>query len=384
MVRSLIVSPDDWKKAKIIQATMLAGTANFKINKRTADAEFSFLSIKSEKDQKQKLFAMANQGQILGRGAFGKVKLGMTEEGEFVAIKIQNVVRKASEPIQTNPDDNKEIQIEKKLSRYHGYLARRSDRRKIAGNKINDDEVVEKKYQVIDYLGVSLEQILYGKKVKDSANQDVIEISPTPLTVEQKKQIILGTLKAVSELHKQGIIHCDLHAGNILVSLEKKPIAVHIIDFGLAKQLDPGQSEIKVSSKEKINSNIMAPEVGRLQYDKVKNTKIVVHNHHPFFSEKTDVYALSLLFKNGLGLAGPVVERMNKGDYDKRPSAHDAYNRLKNKFDGTTKPVSFEPVADTDKPPSGYSYNEAQEDTVLDDLNESENIDVNINKNAPS
>lgn len=49
------------------------------------------------------------------------------------------------------------------------------------------------------------------------------------------------------ELHKRGIIHCDLHPGNIILDSENKPI---LIDFGSAKLLQPNTYTVTTTANE--------------------------------------------------------------------------------------------------------------------------------------
>ena len=64
-------------------------------------------------------------------------------------------------------------------------------------------------------------------------------------TVNNKRQIRESILKAVRFMHAHGISHGDLHAGNILVELDRegKMKKLWVIDFGRYVNIQPGKTE---------------------------------------------------------------------------------------------------------------------------------------------
>jgi len=64
-------------------------------------------------------------------------------------------------------------------------------------------------------------------------------------TANNKRQIKESILKAINFMHAQGISHGDLHAGNILVELnrEGKMKKIWVIDFGRYVNIKPGKTE---------------------------------------------------------------------------------------------------------------------------------------------
>lgn len=64
------------------------------------------------------------------------------------------------------------------------------------------------------------------------------------LTLEERLTLFLGVCEAVSYAHRNGIVHCDLKPGNILVTSRGIP---KLLDFGIAKILDVGQAGVSCS-----------------------------------------------------------------------------------------------------------------------------------------
>lgn len=77
---------------------------------------------------------------------------------------------------------------------------------------------------------------------------------PDALLVEISRQLLL----ALQYLHDNGVVHSDLHAGNVLISqLDHAPI-IKLTDFGVAHQLDPSQRWFR---PQVANPKILTPEL---------------------------------------------------------------------------------------------------------------------------
>lgn len=92
------VSPQEWEEAKKMQLMLGKDNINFKLRKKDFNFNHSFLSIMSEKENRRKLFCLANNSQYLGMGKFGKVKLAVDEDGNYVAVKITGKIKNNKQP----------------------------------------------------------------------------------------------------------------------------------------------------------------------------------------------------------------------------------------------------------------------------------------------
>ncbi len=62
----------------------------------------------------------------------------------------------------------------------------------------------------------------------------------TPLPPKEAAELVEQLARAMDFAHAQGIVHCDLKPGNVLLAADGTP---KISDFGLARQLGPGASQ---------------------------------------------------------------------------------------------------------------------------------------------
>ncbi|EFC41583.1 protein kinase [Naegleria gruberi] len=177
------------------------------------------------------------KGNMIGAGANGKVYLGINSEtGQMMAIKEIEIKGK------TNREEVKKIMEEVELmSQFdHPHIVRYLGSF-VANNHLNI---------FLDYIpGGSMETLL-------------LEFSlPENLIRKYSKQILEG----LSYLHENGIVHCDIKSGNILVDERSN---VYLTDFGCSKKLS--SLALGDETTQTINSNIIrgtpnyiAPEVIR-------------------------------------------------------------------------------------------------------------------------
>jgi serine/threonine-protein kinase len=94
----------------------------------------------------------------------------------------------------------------------------------------------------------------------DTSLRALLEMGPVspPLMVEVSRQLLM----TLSYLHDNGLVHSDLHAGNVLLSqVDRWPI-VKLTDFGVAHQLD-GAHWFR---PQVANPKILTPELVTLGY----------------------------------------------------------------------------------------------------------------------
>lgn len=113
-------------------------------------------------------------------------------------------------------------------------------------------------------------------------------------TTRERLKLFLPVCQAVQHAHQKGIVHRDLKPSNILVAEQDGQPTVKVIDFGVAKALDPNQSStsLKTKSTQLIGTPAyMSPEqaeTGRRDID-----------------TRTDIYSLGVLLYELLAGATP-------------------------------------------------------------------------------
>jgi len=178
------------------------------------------------------------KGNMIGAGANGKVYLGINSEtGQMMAVKEIEIKGK------TSREEVKKIMEEVELmSQFdHPHIVR------YLGSFVKNNHL----NIFLDYIpGGSMETLL-------------LEFSlPENLIRKYSKQILEG----LSYLHENGIVHCDIKSGNILVDERSN---VYLTDFGCSKKLSSlSQSNDDSSSPSSSNvisgtPNYVAPEVIR-------------------------------------------------------------------------------------------------------------------------
>jgi len=181
------------------------------------------------------------RGQLIGKGTFGRVYIGMnTTTGELLAVKQVEV-----NPRQANVDPNKIKEMVKAL----------------------DSEIDTMQHldhiNIVQYLGcekkefsisIFLEYISGGSIGSVLRKHGKFEVSVVSSLTRQ-------TLSGLAYLHQEGILHRDLKADNILLDLDG---TCKISDFGISKKSrNPYNNDVSNSMQGSVFW--MAPEVIRAQ-----------------------------------------------------------------------------------------------------------------------
>ncbi|EEP82631.1 BCK1 protein [Uncinocarpus reesii 1704] len=164
--------------------------------------------------QRQPTFRII-RGELIGKGTYGRVYLGMNAEtGEFLAVKLVEVNQKAA-----------------------GYDKDRIKEMVSAMDQEIDTMQHLEHPNIVQYLGchrtelsisIYLEYIPGGSIGSCLRKHGKFEESVV-------KSLTIQTLRGLSYLHNQGILHRDLKADNILLDLDG---TCKISDFGISKKTD--------------------------------------------------------------------------------------------------------------------------------------------------
>uniref|UniRef100_A0A914MMN0 Tyrosine-protein kinase n=1 Tax=Meloidogyne incognita TaxID=6306 RepID=A0A914MMN0_MELIC len=199
-------------------------------------------------------------GAKLGAGAFGIVRRGelkQTGGTVKVAIKEATLTKCTKEQI-------KEFMNEARIMR-----------------KFKHPNVIQS-YGELQDIAVGQEPLMIVMELAtNGALKDYLqEIQRSP---RSKLYMCLGAASGLAHVHENNVVHCDIAARNCLYSEQK----VKIADFGLARELTPGDTEIKLDKDQKLPIKWLAPETMR---DRV-------------CTKKSDVWAFGILcweiFANG-------------------------------------------------------------------------------------
>ncbi|MCA8966822.1 MAG: serine/threonine protein kinase, partial [Planctomycetes bacterium] len=106
-------------------------------------------------------------------------------------------------------------------------------------------------------------------------------------------RVLVQVVRAVAHAHAHGVLHRDLKSANVMLRQDGRPV---VLDFGLAQPR--GASRLTRTGAPLGTLHAMAPEQLRAEHDAV--------------DERTDVYALGVLFYELLTLRPPFVG----GSYD--------------------------------------------------------------------
>jgi serine/threonine protein kinase/tetratricopeptide (TPR) repeat protein len=125
-------------------------------------------------------------------------------------------------------------------------------------------------------------------------------------TTHQRLNLFLPICQAVQHAHQKGIIHRDLKPSNILVTEQDGQPTVKVIDFGVAKALDPHQSYAAPQTRE-------TQLIGTPAYMSPEQAEMGGRD----IDTRTDIYSLGVLLYELLAGATPFDgERWKSASFD--------------------------------------------------------------------
>lgn len=253
----------------------------FKLKKKNKINDHSFIKIDN------KIYAT---GEYLGHGAFGRVKKGISENSELIAIKVEGVG--------LDQQDANEITISKMLGFLKGMGERVLTHAKEFWNKAKSftrSLITNKKtYKVLEYVeGDELLVLLYRHK----------------FTLTQRLITAIKITQELQKLHQKRIIHADIKPANIKVTMEGNKIVARLLDFGISVLLPENQEVLTHPGAG--TRGYMAPEVRQSKY-----------------ALATDIHSLGYMFQQDFCLPEEIFKDTMDPDYKKRPSLTIILSRL--------------------------------------------------------
>ncbi len=240
----------------------------------------------------------ADTGNWLGEGAQGFVKLAEDVEGKNYALKV--------EPDAINKYDHEEFKITTKINFMHGMMERSLGKVKLFSKKSEHNSKTltdHKKYKIYDLLeGNDLFDIIYKKTINTLGHEEYTWANK--LTDIQKYIIAIKICQATLEIHRNNIIHADIKPSNIKVRMINNQIVVKFMDYGLAMELQPGQTCI--------TPNMI---FGTKDYESPEITSA-----DPTYSFASDIWAIGIIFRDELKLPLAVHASMLSKAPEGRPS----------------------------------------------------------------
>lgn len=245
----------------------------------------------------RKLLAMAN-GDYLGEGGFGKVKIAIDEEGNEYAIKIEGIEKSNEEMTEVAKQD--EFQTMQKT----GYLMEYRTRTLAESTVFMKKEISGKIYTVM------------ALRKGNSLGHRISELEQ-PLSAKQFLMVMLQSMEQIQNLHQHHIIHRDIKPENFMCNVpltDSDNLKIHAIDFGGAIDLESRRARKNVSEFHGVlqyneprniifTADYVAPEICKA--DPV--TK--VFSGQGIYSIPSDVFALGKMIQELFDKVSPAARK---------------------------------------------------------------------------
>ncbi|CAI5957730.1 unnamed protein product [Closterium sp. NIES-64] len=155
-----------------------------------------------------------SEDNVLGKGGFGIVYKGCSQQGQLWAIKRSTIM--------TN---DFETEVRAMASLHHVHLVC------LLGFCLDQNVETGRHEQILVYEFIGNRDLQYP-----------IHASKRPLSMRQRLRIVLGTAEGLAYLHgfDTTIVHRDIKPANILVTAD---MHAKVADFGLLKRLSHGDAD---------------------------------------------------------------------------------------------------------------------------------------------
>jgi len=187
----------------------LTGTTRFKSRKHklpfavtVTDSGALYLSIGKKHKSKE-------EGGYLGMGSFKTVHKALKIEGEFAEVVAELTVQK---------------DLPAALKEYH------------LMSKLQSPHIMDPGEAPLSYSAKKMGKLAMFQQLMDS---DASALNGNKLTFKEKLKVVQDVAEGLAEIHRKGISHYDLQAGNILILGRGEEIQGKVSDFGLARQQEP-------------------------------------------------------------------------------------------------------------------------------------------------
>ena len=194
---------------------------------------------------------------LLGKGAMGEVYLGEHPQiGRKVAIKVLVSALSASKE-----------------------MAERFQREAQAVNRMDHPNII----QIFDFGTLPDGRLYYTMEYLKGEELTEIINNAAPLSLQDTLVLLMQIVAALDAAHSESIVHRDLKPDNIFVVQKGNAKLVKVLDFGIAKLLEPGLNNQHGTATGMIMGTpmYMSPEQAAGQNEKI--------------SMRTDIYALGVI-----------------------------------------------------------------------------------------